>query len=89
MESAKYTPENVITYNPFTDLDTRSKDASQGTEFFRNNAKNKTDANKILECDRNSLVYFSAECRAMRKKSLLDFLTYPVLTKGRAVELIL
>jgi hypothetical protein len=86
IESAQYTATQYITYNPFIDLEKKPIDASKGMDFFRNNTKNKADMNKILQCDKSSLSYFAPECREMRQKSLLEYLSYRVLTKGRAIE---
>jgi hypothetical protein len=81
MTPVKYISQKIVTYNPFTDLSIRSKEGIGGVGFFRNNTQNKIDVEKVLHCDRSSLVYFSHECRTMRKESLLESLTYPVLTK--------
>jgi len=81
MKTTPYNARQIITYNPFTGLDIRSRDEVRKIAFFRNTQKDKEYANKILQCDTNSLLYFSLECREIRKKSLLDSLTYNVLTK--------
>lgn len=86
MQSAKYISNKTITYNPFTDLVIKPKEE---VSFFRNNAQKKIELDKSLRCERDTIVYFSAECRDIRKKTLLESFTYAVLTKGKAIEDIL
>jgi len=89
MKSAEYISQKRITYNPFTDLTIQPKNEIAIISFFRNNGQQKREAEKIMQCDKGVNTYFSLECRDMRKKSLLESLTYPVLTKGKAIEILL
>lgn len=89
MKTAEYVSQNNITYNPFTDLTIQPKNEIAIISFFRNNGQQKREAEKIMQCDKGANTYFSLECRDMRKKSLLESLTYPVLTKGKAIEILL
>ncbi len=89
MQSVEYIPEKIVTYNPFTDLTIQPKNSIDVVSFFRDNAKDKDEVSKMIQCQRTSITYFSTECREMRKESLVDSLTYPVLTKGKAIENIL
>jgi len=86
---AQYASKKVITYNPFTGLDVQSRDTGSETDFFRNNSKNKQEADQSLRCDMNAAMYFSRECRELRKTTLISYLSYSVLTKGKAIEIII
>ena len=57
--------------------------------FLRDSTKDKSDAEKAMRCEKSSLAYFSHECIEMRKTNLIEMLSYTVLTKGKAIEIIL
>lgn len=88
-QRARFVPEFIVTYNPFTGLQKKLKKDVYNETFFRNNTVEKNDMEKVLVCEKSSTKYFSAECVNMRKQAVIEQFTYSVLTKWKAIEMML
>lgn len=89
-KTAKYTSQFITTYNPLTGLVTKpKKEAAEMDRFLRNTSLDTAVAEDAVRCEQSAVVYFSRECIAVRKSALIEILSYTVLTKGQAIEIIL
>ncbi len=86
IQTTPYISQSIITYNPFTGLSIQSKNNVRKIAFFRDYEKEKGEAQEFLQCDKTATTYFSLACREMRKRAILESLSYPVLTKGKAIQ---
>lgn len=89
--SGYYTPRFRASYNPVTGI---SREPVLGTNPLRfgsttSNSKLEKYLTEELDCTRSSARYFSASCFKKRQEYIWSALSYPVLTKGEAINSII
>lgn len=85
--SGYYTPILRVSYNPVTGLSREPVLSSSPLRFGATSDSKLTQyLSGELDCTRTSAKYFSASCFRKRQEYIWSLLSYPVLTKGEAIN---
>lgn len=88
--SGYYTPKSIVSYNPVTGLSYEAILQTSPIRFWLNGPSRVGEYLKHeLECTRSSARYFSSSCYKKRQEYIWRILSYPVLTKGEALNAII
>lgn len=87
--SGYYTPKLRVSYNPVTGLSREPVLSSSPLRFgATTDSKLQEYLSGELDCTRTSAKYFSASCFKKRQEYIWSLLSYPVLTKGEAINIL-